>query len=158
MPINKSQSTKRIPLNLKGLTDSEKDQAKKEVGEIIVQGINDELDSSRSPVAGGRFQKKKADGSNSELFEFGDMRSQITFEEGERDEIMVGIFEDAPTVEKLKSFNHNTGDTLPQRRFIAAPNQKFKANIMNKANDAVKKIKRESEEIDSLVNQILDDI
>ncbi len=56
------------------------------------------------------------------------MRSQITFTEF-RDGVDVGIFENAPEKERLKSFNHNTGDTLPQRQFIPKKEQKFKRDI-----------------------------
>lgn len=145
-------------LNLKGLPESLKDRAKRVAGEIIVDGINDNLDAHRSPVKGGAFQKKKADGTLSSLFQDGDLRSQITFSEQDTDSIAVGIFEDAPTKEKLKSFNHNTGDTLPQRRFIPSANQKFKKPIMDKVNAAIKEIKKEEDEVQALVAQILDEI
>lgn len=144
---------------MKGLTQEEKSKAKRESGIVIVDEINKFLDRSTSPVEGGRFKERKADGSRSSLFEFGDMRSQITFEELGTDHIDVGIFEGAPTKERLKAFNHGTGDTVPKREFIAAPNKRFKKSIMNKVSRIVKIIKEDavaSKQIeDDLVQTIL---
>jgi hypothetical protein len=158
MPINKTESTKKVNLNLKGLTSDQKEKAKSIAGEIIVDEINSFLDKSLSPVKGGNFKKKKADGTKSELFEFGDMRGHITFNELDSDAISVGVFEDAPLVERLKSFNHNTGDTLPQRKFIAAPNQVFNPKIMKKVNSAIDKLRKTEvlESNDSFIDEILD--
>lgn len=136
-----------MKLDLKGLNEAEKAEAKILAGEILVEQINLHLDKSESPVSGGSYKRKLADGkSNSRLFEDGDMRSQITFEELDSDHIMVGIFENAPEVERLKSYNHNVGDTLPRRQFIPAPNRKFKESIMKKVNNAIQPIKEESKE------------
>jgi len=141
------------------LNEEERKRAKTTAGQILVDGINDFLDQSLSPVEGGMFKAKKEDNTNSRLFEFGDMRSQITFEELDSDHVDVGIFADAPEVEKLKSFNHNTGDTLPKRQFIAAPNRKFKKEIMDKVDRGVDQIKEEAkqrkETEDLLVQTIL---
>ena len=75
------------------------------------------------------------------------MRANITFEETV-DGIEVGIFEDADEIERLKAFNHNTGDTLPQRQFIPNDNQNFKKSIMNKVNveiDVIRSEERQAE-------------
>ncbi len=146
MPVNKNQSTKIVKLDLSDLNLAERIIAKQEAGEIIVEEIQRHLDQSKSPVKNGKFKLRKADGQRSELFEFGDMRAQITFEELEGDEIEVGIFDTAPEVERLKSFNHNVGDTVPQRRFVPSPNQVFKASIMKRVNDNTESIREESQE------------
>jgi len=90
------------------------------------------------------------------------MRSQITFEEHDTDHIEVGIFENAPEVERLKAYNHNVGDTLPKRQFIPAPNKKFKTSIRKKANSAIDTVRAEAEEDakieQELINMILSDI
>ena len=146
MPVNKNQSTKIVKLDLSDLNLAERIIAKQEAGEIIVEEIQSHLDRSTSPVDRGKFKEEKANGERSELFEDGSMRSQITFEELDGEEIEVGIFESAPKVERLKSFNHNTGDTVPQRRFIPSPNQKFKDSIMKRVNDNTESIREESQE------------
>ena len=151
-----------MKLDLTGLSPEEKVRAKSLAGQILVDEINDYLDRSESPVSGGKFKKeltyKKGD---STLFEFGDMRSQITYETGEDVEnyVEVGIFENAPEVERLKSFNHNTGDTLPQRRFIASPNQRFEEDIMTQVNNAVESVREQAqEELNQLVEEILNEL
>lgn len=159
MAISKKESTKRVNLNLKGLSEARKTRAKIEAGTIIVEEINSFLDSSESPVKGSKAFEPKADGSSSQLFEDGDMRSQITFSEEESDAIMVGIFGDAPEKERLKGYNHNVGDSLPRRRFIAAPNQVFKKSIMDKVNRSIETIKREEKEEDErIINEVLDSL
>jgi len=160
MAISKSESTKKVKLNLKGLNSEEKELAKITAGQILVESINEFLDRSESPVQGGKFKEKKIDGTSSQLFEFGDMRSQITFEELESDHIEVGIFSDAPEVERLKSFNHNTGDTLPKRQFIAAPNKRFKKEIMDEIDRSLDEIREDAkarkEDEDLIVQTILE--
>ncbi len=133
MPITRNQSVKRLNLRnefpeFSDATPEQKREILPLVGEFLVEQINKFLDSSNSPVSGGSFKKKKADGKSSKLLEEGDMRSQITFAEF-RDGIDVGIFPDAPEVDKLKSHNHNLGVTLPQRQFIPEKEQKFKRQI-----------------------------
>ena len=152
-----------MKLDLKGLTEAEKARAKRAAGEAIVEGINSVLDTSSSPVMGGQFKSLKADKTRSRLFEDGDMRAHISFEEMmESDHIEVGIFENAPEIERLKSYNHNKGDTLPKREFIPAPNKKFKTSIMKKANSAIDTVRAEAEEDakieQELINMILSDI
>ncbi len=157
MPINRSESTKKVRLDLKGLTPQEKQRAKEAAGSILVEEINNSLDSSTSPVKNGKFKALKADNTASFLFEDGSMRQSITFDPLDEDAVDVGIFQDSPRVERLKGFNHNNGDTLPQRRFIAAPNQKFKDSIMTRVNNAINDIRDNGDrEFAQLVNEILD--
>lgn len=146
-----------MKLNLKGLTTKEKERAKEKAGEIIVEEINKFLDRSKSPVAGGRFKSRKKDGGVSTLFEDGDLRIAIDFKELDTDHVEVGVFDDSPKVERLKAFNHNAGDTLPQRRFIASPNQRFDDKIMRKVSSEIDKIKADSEETKQLAREVLDD-
>ena len=130
MPITKTEVTKR--LRIRGiddrwteLTSSEKAEAKVSIGNFVVDKINQFLDRSLSPVSKGAFKKKLKKGGNSKLFEDGDMRAAISFEEF-RDGVEVGIFDSS---QAIKAFNHNTGDTLPTRKFIPAKDEKFKREI-----------------------------
>ncbi len=143
MAISKTESVKKVKLNLKGLTPEGKERAKRIAGEILVDGINQALDSASSPVEGGSYESDKADGTPSELFEDGFMRNEIKSRPANGDAVEVGIFQDAPLIERLKGYNHNVGETLPQRRFIAAPNQVFKESIMNRVDDAIQDIRKD---------------
>jgi hypothetical protein len=129
-----------VKLNLSSVKNQEtKREIKKRLGELLVDEINGHLDRSTSPVKGGGFKKKKADNSSSQLFEDGDMRSQITFEEHPQG-IKVGIFDSAPEVDRLKSHNHNLGVTLPERQFIPEPGEVFKQTIINKMKSVVREV------------------
>ena len=140
------------------MNQSEKREAKESAGAILVEGINSILDTHSSPVENGRFKSTKADGKLSSLFKDGDMRSQITFEELETDHVEVGIFGNAPTVEKLKAYNHNVGDTLPVREFIAKPNKRFKKSIMDKVNASTERIREEAKSRKKEEDDIVEDI
>jgi len=131
-----------VKLNLKGLTREQKTQAKSEAGRLIVEGINDYLDKSKSPVSGGEFKVKKKDGERSILFEEGDLRDAITSKNRKGDEIEVGVFKSS---ERAKSYNHNIGDTVPTRRFIPGEDENFKKTIMSRVNQRIKEIKEDRE-------------
>jgi len=140
------------------LNPEEKRRAKTEAGNIIVEGINQILDRHDSPVERGQFKRNKKDGQPSSLFEFGDMRAQITFEELDSDHIDVGIFSDAPEVERFKAFNHNTGDTLPKREFIASPNKRFKKEIMDRVDEAIDAIREDAEQRQEIENNLVETV
>lgn len=147
MPINKKQVTKRLRLSdiddtYSKLKPAQKAEVKERVGDYLTEKINEYLDKSNTPVSGGSFKsslskeyKKKTGKTKSDLFLEGDMRSQLAFEIY-RDGVEVGIFneEEAP-----KAYNHNVGDTLPQRQFIPDKDQTFKKPIL----DGIKRIIRE---------------
>jgi len=110
---------------LKGVKPSKRSEVKEKVANTIVSEIKKSLKSSRSPVNGEKFTKlsktyKKYKRSQGEpgspnLKLFGDMQDTLdTRISGNK--ISIGIFGD--TTEKLKSYNHNVGDTLPKRQFL----------------------------------------
>lgn len=131
-----------MKLNLKGLNPEQKARAKAAAGQILVEETNAHLDRSESPVKNGKFKEEKADGEKSTLFEFGFMRENIIHRPDPDDAVLVGVFEDAPEVERLKIFNHNTGDTVPQRRAVPSPNQKYRPEVMEKVNASIEAIRR----------------
>jgi len=152
MAITLDQSTKKVKLDLDGLTRDGRVEAKIAAGEIIVEEINRYLDRAESPVEGGKYKKKKVDGTISDLFEDGDMRAHITFEESE-DGIIVGIFDDAPDIERTKAFAHNTGyrghphlsSPKNKREFIPTSRKGFKESIMRRVNSEINDIRNEEE-------------
>ena len=147
-----------MKLNLKGLSKAEKERAKRAAGQVLVDGINEYLDRSDSPVSGGRFKSRKKEGGLSRLFEDGDLRAHITFEELDSDHVEVGVFDSAPEVERLKAFNHTTGDTLPQRQFVAPPNRRFKKDIMERVDDVIDPIREEAKERRRLERELVETV
>lgn len=133
-----SPVTSVVELDLQGLDDAQRDRAKRIAGDIIVDGINDILDQSRSPVLGGSFKKQKADGERSILFEFGDMRDSLEWRDAGGNSIEIGSW-DADETPKL--YNHTVGDTLPQRQVLPFSNETFKDEIMDRVNRAIDELR-----------------
>ena len=134
MAISKKETTKRINLSqfsgFSSASPEDKKIIKTRVGRFLVDQIGEFLDSSKSPVSGGGYKRTKKDGTPSILEDKGTMRAHIETRDVSANILSTGIFSDAPTKENLKSFNHNVGDTLPQRQFIPAPKQKYKKQIL----------------------------
>lgn len=137
-----SPVTSVVELDLQGLDDAQRDKAKRIAGDIIVDGINDILDQSRSPVLGGAFKKQKADGERSILFEFGDMRDSLEWRDAGGNSIEIGSW-DADETPKL--FNHNTPKSsqnpLPQRQVLPLSNETFVDDIMDRVNGAIDELR-----------------
>lgn len=142
MPISLNSVTKIVELDIDDLKGKLKTRAKDEAGRIIIDEINNYLDGSTSPVSGGRFKAFKKDGKPSQLFQEGDLRSAIVFKRREGNAIEVGVFskDEAPI-----AYNHNEGDTLPQRRFIPSEEEDFKRGIMRRVESAIDEIRKEKE-------------
>jgi len=121
------------------MTRAQKTLAKSEAGRLIVEGIQDSLDQSLSPVSGGEFKRGKADGERSILFEEGDMREAIVSKNRQGDFIEVGVYKAS---EKLKAYNHNIGDTLPTRQFIPDESENFKKKITNRVDRRLNEIRK----------------
>jgi hypothetical protein len=120
-----------------------------EVGEYLLDSILDYVGESRSPVAGGKFKKelsdayKKISGKESANLDFtGSMLDSLEiipdFENGS---VTIGVFDpdEAP-----KAFNHNEGDTLPQRQFIPKEDELLKAEIIRGVSRIIEEYLNES--------------
>lgn len=123
-----------------------------DVGEYLVESILDYVGSAKTPVAGGSYDSTlsdsyakyhKAGDTLANLDLNGDMLSALTFEpDYETGTIKIGIFDEG---QAIKAYNHNVGDTLPQRQFIPEEDQLFKAEILR----GVKRILDEYREADN---------
>jgi uncharacterized membrane protein YheB (UPF0754 family) len=159
LAINKSQSTKILSLKEKyqeinqtlkqkgkdPLTDQEKRQIADQVGDTVVEEIQKHLDRAETPVEGGEYKRTLADGRRlSRLLDEGDMRSQITHQPSASG-VAVGIFKDAPEIDRLKASGHNKGDSATgvQRQFIPSPSEEFNDKIKRKINSTINKAKQE---------------
>lgn len=143
MAITKDQVTKKVKLDLSGLSREAKARAKNEAGRIIVEEIQRALDNSNTPVSGGSFSKAKVKsgrnaGSVSRLLDTGDLRNSIDAKNRKGDVVEVGVFKKKETP---IAFNHNTGDTVPQRQFIPEESQEFKKTIMSRVNEVIDDIR-----------------
>lgn len=128
--------TKKLDLDLSKVPRGRRAQVKEEIGEFVVGEILDQVAQGRSPVAGkGRFKqlnpnyadKEKGGDRNPNLDLEGDMLNSVT-SKNTADGIEVGVFKQS---EVPKAFNHNTGDTLPQRQFIPEEKEGFKRDIQS---------------------------
>lgn len=141
--------TTRVRIDFNGAKGDLKEAIKKEVGEYVVKEINSFLDSARSPVDGGEYKReknktgKKGRPGLSRLFEDGDLRSSITFEEY-RDGVEIGVFDGG---EVPKAYGHNTGfKGHPYlsgkgyiREFIPKKDQEFDSKIRDGIKQIVEK-------------------
>lgn len=150
-----------VKLDLKGLNRTQKKIAKEEAGRLLIEGIQQSLDESLSPVSGGSFKRTTKDGDRSILFEEGDLREAIVSKNRSDDRIEVGVFKSS---ERKKAYNHNMGSnnssnsTVPERRFIPDENQTFKKKVMDRVDRRLKEIKRGQKEtnIEELQTTTLD--
>ena len=146
MPITRTEVSKRVRIadidsRWSQLGSFEKKEAKIQIGNFLVDKINQFLDRSTSPVSGGAFKKKLKKGGSSTLFDRGDMRAALTFSEF-RDGVDVGIFNDS---QAIKAHGHNTGGGhLPVRQIIPNEKEKFKQVINTGMRNIISKLLGES--------------
>lgn len=148
MPVTSPSApvTKLVELDLSGLSAEAKQRAKNEAGRILVEEIQAHLDRSSSPVSGGSFKKKKVDGTNSILLEFGDLRDSIEFRRRRGNLIEVGVFSSS---QRAKAYGHNTGfeghphldNPSNTRKFIPTDSESFKRTIQGRINQQIKDIR-----------------
>lgn len=123
-----------------------KEEVKREIGNFVKESILDRVGDGKSPVSGGawkrslspEYKKQKAKKSSvtfANLELKGDMLDSLDFRP-KKDAVEVGIYGD--TLQDKKAYNHNTGDTLPTRRFIPRPGEKFKRDIESEIRGIVK--------------------
>lgn len=132
---------KKLKLNLKGIPESQREIAKEDVTDFILNEINRSLASGKSPVAGESFPKlnkeyaKEEKGGNRtpNLQLEGDLLSNLEgFSTIGTNEINIGYQDGNPESEKADGHNKFTGrkNNLPKRRFIPSSKQKFDEKIV----------------------------
>ena len=139
-----------MKLDLSGIRN--KKEAKEEIGRLIVEGIQDHLDRSESPVFNGKYQERKIDGERSILLDEYDMRPAIESKNRKGDYIEVGVYKKA---EVKKAFGHNSGFKghpneakmkKHRREFIPASNKRFKDSIMERVEQRLGELRRGQQE------------
>ena len=141
---SQSQVSKTVKLDLKGIPESQWAQVKREIGSFLEDAILDKISQGTSPVKGMKAFKKldqkyadaKKGGDNTPNLNLdGDLWDSIKAKSiGGEAAIEVGVFR---KTEAPIAFNHNTGDTLPTRRFIPKQNQAFTDDIQQGIRDII---------------------
>jgi hypothetical protein len=137
MPISLDEIEYDFLPDLSDVPDQLKDEALNDIGEFLIDSILDYVSRSISPVNGGSFQAKlsreyaeREGKSRANLDLNGDMLDSLGFGViGETIKIMITDKDQIP-----KAYNHNVGDTLPQRQFIPDDDQTFKSDILRGVN------------------------
>lgn len=135
--------------NLKDYIGKKKNkvEAKELVGAYLIDAIGNDLSSAKSPVTGKwlkgltsdyrKFKKKQGKSGIPNLELTSDMLSSLEWRDLGGNRIEVGIFD---SNEAKKAYNHNIGDTLPQRQFIPDKGESFRRSILNAIPDLVEDI------------------
>ena len=120
---------------------ADKAEAKKEVGDLIVNEILRYVQDGTSPVSGyggftelsTEYAKQQKGGNKKPNLELnGDLLDALEFKTGRGDQIEFGIFKSSQ-VPKADGHNNFSGDSnLPLRRFIPDENESLKRDIESK--------------------------
>lgn len=118
---------------------------RKEIGNLLVEEIKNDLSNQTSPVTGdpfdplsvnyAKYKKAKKGNDKANLFLEGDMQDAIK-SKLVKDGVQIYI---SKAKEVPKAFNHNVGDTTKARPFIPDEDlgQSFRPEIMEKINDLI---------------------
>ena len=156
---NVTKVIKEITLDLENIPFNAQSEAKKEVGDYIVNEILREVADGRSPVQGeSKFQRldkkyaKKEKGgqmlANLELE--GDLLSALKFTDLGADRIEIGVRgKEAPKADghnqlSFEAKNWARQKKFPKRRFIPDDNQSFKKNIMREVDSILQSYRVET--------------
>lgn len=149
---------KEIELDLSNVPADKRTQVKEEVGQYVLDEILSRVGNGESPVSGERFKqlsKKYADkmkgGNRTPNLELeGDMLASLGYRRTSNG-VAVGIMEKS---QRPKADGHNNfsgKSSLPQRRFIPAPDQNFKSDIESGIQDIISSYEEQQQEQQDLV-------
>jgi hypothetical protein len=134
LKLDETSFTFELP-DLDDIPEDRREELIEEVGQYLVESILDYVGDSKSPVAGGEFKKKLSEAyarfsgkEDANLDLNGSMLDSLEYvPDYEAGTVTIGIFNPSETP---KSFNHNTGDTLPKRQFIPGKGEELQAEIV----------------------------
>ena len=158
---NEIYSTIDLSTELKGVSKSDQDQLKEEIGELLLEQILESLADVQSPVQGGKYKatltpaykKKKEDetggSSDANLDLTGNLISSIDYRV-KGNTIQVGVF-DSENAGKADGHNNFSGNANPKytRQFLPKEGQQFRSDIMKLMAETVENYKAESTELDT---------
>ena len=128
----------------KKLSSSKKKLIKDEVGYLLNDEVQKELDQSRSPANKGKFKKQLKDGTSSFLFDEGDLRANLIHQQY-RDGIEYGLFDPD---EAIKGYGHHTNmkghpflqGKVGTRQILPNKEGDFKPKIKRKLTKKIKEL------------------
>ena len=138
MPIKLDEISFTLDLkeHIKKVPKENRKEVTEQIGLALIDSIGEYTGRGTSPVFKGEYKKKMADGkTTSDLYDKGTMLGNLKI-----DNLMSSVrIKITKTKEKLKSFNHNTGDSLPVRKFLPddEKGEKFKPAIMKKVMEII---------------------
>jgi len=130
---------KKLKLNLSDIPKSQQAQAKKDVGEFIINEILRYTAKGESPVSGeGRFKtldkdyakEQKGGNRTPNLRLEGDLLEALDSRNNSGNQITIGIMKDSQMGKADGHCNFSGESKLPKRRFIPEEKQTFKQPIM----------------------------
>ena len=144
MPIKKRKISYTLDLSeqLKMVKPSKRKAVTELIGITMIDSIEEHLSRGVSPVSKGAYKKtlskayaKKTGKKTANLDESGDMLGDLRIDSF-KDKVTIKITDKK---EKLVSYNHNVGDTLPVRKFMPNDENKevFKRSITKKIKDII---------------------
>ena len=152
MAISKSKVTKIINLDLSGIPEEDRDDAKQEVIDFLKEQLLVDYSNRLSPVDGKTWKGLSPDykefkatissdvSANMELN--GDMLDSLEVRDRDGNSIEAGFFD---SKQAIKAFNHTTGDTVPKRPLIPRPKEEFRPGIMDEINSILEEFRDASE-------------
>lgn len=142
------------------MTRTQKTKVKNEVREYVLSEIENHTQGSESPVDGStfaalsssyaRFKRSKGSGDDADLHLTDAMTDDLN--ESSRNKENGVEFRITQRIQKLKAFNHNTGDTVPRRSFLPDDTKKrgknsgFNKEIRKGIRDIIRKARSGNEE------------
>ena len=175
MGISLDEFSYRMPLDLDGIPSAKRKKAKEEVRKYIMKQIERDTRSTISPVTGEAYEKlTKAYRERKIKMGAGDKPNLHLHNK------MIRSIKDSNTTDGVKfeirsrkviprAYNHNTGDTIPERSFMPDEdlNQDFRPEIVEKVDkilnkyrslEATKRIEKIRRERDELEQRLFDAI
>lgn len=138
MPISLDEVsyTFEVP-SLEKVPKSKRDELLDEIGEYLLDSVLDYVGEAKSPVAGGRYKSTLSE-AYADSQKMGDTTANLDLTGGMLNSLQIitdpssgtvtiGIFD---TDETPKAYNHQVGDTIPQRQFLPNEGENFKAEIL----------------------------
>ena len=155
MPIEKETISYELDLTEKLKGKKNKKNLKELIGNYLLDSVLSDTASAKSPVTGKPFQKLSKEYKAIKKITHGSVKADLRFNKDMMAKLKVkntvkGVkLEITHKLEKLKAFNHITGDTLPSRPFLpddkgvaVKPTKKgttqFRRSIVNGIDDLLK--------------------